>query len=309
MYDVIILGGGPAGLTAAIYCARAGMNALILEGGYTGGQAVYAVKLENYPGAVDGESGPELMKRFEQQAVALGARLIAAQVERVEISDVKRVYTTDAVYEAPALIIATGAEPAKLGIPGELENIGRGVSYCATCDGAFYKNKEVAVVGGGYTAVEDVLFLTNLNCKVYLIHRREQLRARGPRAESALAHPNVIPVFSTTVVRIDKSSDGLRLSLSGDRSPISVSGLFIAAGTRPRADLFNGSLDIDASGYILAGEDTATSVPGVFAAGDVRRKPLRQIVTATSDGAVAAYMASEWLMHRRVQREIQAIRV
>lgn len=288
MKDVVIIGGGAAGMTAAMYIARAGLDALVLERALVGGQASTANMIENYPGFPDGIGGPELMLLMEEQARRAGAEIDYIDVKNVELSGATKYVES---IPARAVIIASGAQMRKLGVPGESENIGRGVSYCATCDGALYRGKTVAVIGGGNTAVEDAIYLSRF-ARVFLIHRREQLRARGARAEKALSA--VAPLLGKNVLKIDRVASGLRLSLDDGKS-LDVDGVFVAVGTQPSTDIFKGILELTADGYIDAAEDTRTNIPGVFAAGDCRKKPLRQIITAASDGAIAAAMAMDYL--------------
>lgn len=289
MHDLIIIGGGPAGLTAGIYAARAGLDVIVIEKGFAGGQASTTNLIENYPGFPEGMGGPELMMRFQEQAERWGCTFAYDEVRNVELSgEIKRAGD----YEARAAIIAAGAVPRKLGVPGEEMYTGRGVSYCATCDGAFYKGREVAVIGGGDTAVEDVLYLSKFASKVYLIHRRNELRAKGKAAEKALE--NCEFMGGRIVSAFEREEGRIRIVFEGGES-LMVDGAFIAAGTQPGTDIFRGKLDMDEGGYIIAGEDCKTSVDGVFCAGDCRKKPLRQVVTAASDGAVAASMAVKWL--------------
>lgn len=289
MYDVLIIGGGAAGMTAGLYAARAGLKALIIEKGFAGGQASTTNWIENYPGFPEGIGGPELMMKFQEQAERAGCEFAWEDVEKAELKgEIKRVNG----YEGRAVIIATGAERRKLGVPGEDMNVGRGVSYCATCDGAFYKNKTVAVIGGGNTAVEDALYLSRFAEKVYLIHRRSELRARGSAVERARSAAEFL--LDKRAARFDRNGSGLDIIFE-DGERLSVDGIFIAVGTQPITGPFRGQVEMDAAGYIAAGEECRTSVPGVFCAGDCRTKPLRQVVTAASDGAVAANAASIWL--------------
>lgn len=292
MYDVAIVGGGPAGLTAGLYAARAGWKTLLLEGGFAGGQASTTDRLENYPGFVEGVGGPELMAAFLEQGTRFGLETRYAPAEAIDLR-ARRVSAGGQSFEARALILCLGATPRKLGVEGEAENVGRGVSYCATCDGAFYRGKRVAVVGGGDTAVEDALYLARF-ARVYLIHRRERLRAMGTRVEKLREDKNVEMLLGRTLSRIERRDAELALELSNGAS-LEVDGVFIAVGTEPNTRLLAGQLEMDPAGYILAGEDTRTSVPGVFAAGDCRKKPLRQVVTAAADGATAAFMAGAYL--------------
>ncbi len=292
MYDIAIVGGGPAGLTAGLYAARAGWKTVLLERGLPGGQAATTDRLENYPGFPEGVGGPELMMAFADQAARFGMETHYANVRKIGLEH-KCLTLDDGELEARALILALGATPRKLDVPGEAENIGRGVSYCATCDGAFYRGKRVAVVGGGDTAVEDALYLSRF-AHVTLIHRRDRLRAMGAQVEKLRQNSQVEMLLGFTVSQIERDAEGLLLRLSGDRT-LRVDGLFVAVGVVPQTGLLAGALSLDDAGYILAGEDTKTSVPGVFAAGDCRKKPLRQVSTAVGDGATAAYMASAYL--------------
>lgn len=298
MYDLIIVGGGPAGMTCGLYAARAGLKALLLEGELIGGQASTTNVLENYPGFPPGVGGPELMMSFEEQATRAGLEVRYEGVQRLDLAGpVKRVHTGGAL-EARALVLAMGAQRRKLGVPGEQELTGRGVSYCATCDGALYRGKRVAVVGGGDTAVEDALYLAPLS-PVVLIHRRGELRAQGVGARQVMGDARVEKRMGYTVERIDPAPGGLNLSLQGTAGQppehLEVAALFVGVGTLPLSQLVAGQLVLDEEGYVVAGEDTRTSVEGVFAAGDLRRKPLKQVVTAVADGAVAAYMAGRYL--------------
>lgn len=294
MYDILIVGGGAAGLTAGLYAARAGLKTGVIESGFAGGQASTTDRLENYPGFPDGVGGPELMMSFEQQASRFGMETIAGQAESLRLTGLEKNVMVDGTeYSARSIILAMGAKPRKLGVPGEEENIGRGVSYCATCDGALYRGKTVAVMGGGDTAVEDVNFLTQY-AKVFWLHRRASLRAMGRAADRALAHPQVTQMFSRTILGIRREDARLTLDLSSGDT-LSVDGLFIAVGTQPMTELARGLLPLTKDGYIIAGEDTVTAIPGVFCAGDCRQKPLRQVITASADGAVAAFMAARYL--------------
>ena len=292
MYDVAIIGGGPAGLTAGLYAARAGWKTVLVERGLPGGQAATTDRLENYPGFPEGVGGPELMMAFAEQAARFGLETRYAQARAID-AESKRLTLEDGEIEARAFILALGATPRKLGVPGETENIGRGVSYCATCDGAFYRGKRVAVIGGGDTAVEDALYLSRF-AHVTLIHRRDRLRAMGAQVEKLRANDHVEMLLTTTVSAIERAEQGLLLRLSGEKT-LAVDGVFVAVGVEPQTKLVEDQLPLDAGGYILAGEDTQTAIPGVFAAGDCRKKPLRQVSTAVGDGATAAYMAGVYL--------------
>ena len=296
LYDVMIIGGGPAGLTAGLYAARAGLSAVLLEQMFVGGQASTTDKLENYPGFPDGIGGPELMMQFEQQATNAGLEIRYEPAEKLELEgEIKKAHTAGGIIEAKTAILCMGAARRLLGVPGEEKLTGRGVSYCATCDGALYRGKSVAVVGGGDTAMEDALYLARICEKVTLIHRRDQLRAIGHRAKAVLANEKIEVLYNSRVEKIEQAEGGVRLTLNEGRA-LEVSGLFVAIGTKPESELVKDQVELTEDGYVKAGEDTRTSVPGVFVAGDLRKKPLRQVVTAASDGAVAAYQAAEYVL-------------
>jgi len=295
LYDVMMIGGGPAGLTAGLYAARAGLSAVLLEQMFVGGQASTTDKLENYPGFPDGIGGPELMMQFEQQATNAGLEIRYEPAEKLELEgEIKKAHTAGGIIEAKTAILCMGAARRLLGVPGEEKLTGRGVSYCATCDGALYRGKSVAVVGGGDTAMEDALYLARIFQKVTLIHRRDQLRAIGHRAKAVLANEKIEVLYNSRVEKIEQAEGGVRLTLNEGRA-LEVSGLFVAIGTKPESELVKDQVELTEDGYVKAGEDTRTSVPGVFVAGDLRKKPLRQVVTAASDGAVAAYQAAEYI--------------
>lgn len=300
MYDAIIVGGGPAGMTAGLYAVRAGLKTLLLERELIGGQASTTDKLENYPGFPGGIGGPELMMQFEQQATGLGLEVRYDAVDALELTgEIKRVRLRKETLEARAIILCMGAARRPLGIENEQALIGRGLSYCATCDGAFYVGKTVAVVGGGDTAIEDALYLSQRS-QVKLIHRRGALRASGLAAQRALENPSIEAMLGYVVTAAQPQEEGgLLLTLENaatrERQQLAVAGLFVAVGTQPNSQLVAGQVDLDEAGYIVAGEDTCTSARGVYAAGDVREKPLKQVVTAVSDGAVAATMAARQL--------------
>jgi len=298
MYDVMIIGGGPAGLTAGLYAARAGLKAVLLEQMFVGGQASTTDKLENYPGFPEGIGGPELMMMFEQQATAMGLEIRYEPAEALFLTEkIKRARTASGDIEAKSAIVCMGAGRKLLGVPGEERLTGRGVSYCATCDGAIYRGREVAVVGGGDTAMEDALYLSNICKKVTLIHRRDAFRAVGRQVENVLSRDNVEVLYNSRVERIEKSDAGIVLHLNEGRE-LNVSAVFVAIGTRPESALIAGQIECDRDGFALAGEDTKTNLDGVFAAGDLRKKPLRQVITAASDGAVAAYEAINYLQEQ-----------
>ncbi len=294
--SVAIIGGGPAGLTAGLYAARAGLEAVLFESGFPGGQASTTDVLHNYPGFPGGIGGPELMANFMQSAEEAGMKTEYMGVSTLQLSADEKLITLESGEQltADAVILCMGAKARKLGIPGEEMNIGRGVSYCATCDGALYRGKNVAIVGGGNTAVEDGLYLARFCKSVTLIHRRDELRAQGHDVERLRACENVHFLLKETVTAIERGEDGLMLQL-GSGNVRNVHGLFVAVGTIPQTDLVKDQLECTPDGYITAGEDTCTSVPGVYAAGDLRTKPLRQVVTAAADGAVAATAAANYV--------------
>lgn len=300
IFDLMIIGGGPAGYTAALYGARAGLTVRLIEKLAPGGQMGTTDMVDNYPGFPDGINGFELAMNMKAGAERFGARTISAQVTGLELSgDVKTLRTPKEDYKARTVILATGAQPRELGIPNERKLRGRGVSYCATCDGMFYKGKTVAVVGGGNTAVADALYLSRICEKVYLIHRRDKLRAPQVQQQNLEKAGNVEFIWNSVVkeLRFEQRLTGLTVGHkeTGGLRELECAGVFIAVGQVPETALFKDQVELDSSGYVVAGEDCRTSIPGVFAAGDLRAKPLRQIVTAASDGAVAATAAQEFL--------------
>ena len=299
MYDILIIGGGPAGLTAAIYAARAGKRTAILEREAAGGQIVSAPLVENYPGAPS-VSGAELAGRMRAQAEALGAELLYTEASGLEKTQTGfRVLCTDGTREARTVILATGASHRRLGLPGEELLTGCGVSYCALCDGAFYEGADVAVVGGGETALQDALFLASICRSVTLIHRRDSFRAGAQLVSRAERQGNIRILRSRTVEKLvwsDEALQGLLLRNpeTGQTERLDVEGLFVAVGQVPQSAPFADAV-AEENGYYLAGEDTKTSLPGVFAAGDGRRKQVRQLTTAVSDGTAAAIAACRYL--------------
>lgn len=300
IFDLMIIGGGPAGYTAALYGARAGLTVRLIEKLAPGGQMGTTDMVDNYPGFPDGINGFELAMNMKAGAERFGARTISAQVTGLELSrDVKTLRTPKEDYKARTVILATGAQPRELGLPNERELRGRGVSYCATCDGMFYRGKTVAVVGGGNTAVADALYLSRICEKVYLIHRRDKLRAPQVQQQNLEKAGNVEFIWNSVVkeLRFEQRLTGLTVGHkeTGGLRELECAGVFIAVGQVPETALFKDQVELDSSGYVVAGEDCRTSIPGVFAAGDLRAKPLRQIVTAASDGAVAATAAQEFL--------------
>ena len=299
MYDIIIVGAGPAGLTAAIYARRAAKTVLVLEAKAWGGQIVNTPDIENYPAAAH-ISGYDFGQALYDQAVGLGAEVKLEKVVGAEdLGQSKRVTTQLGVYEGRALILATGSENRTLGLENETALIGRGVSYCATCDGNFFRRRDVAVVGGGNTALEDALYLADLANKVYLIHRRDSFRGEQTTVEKLRQRENVEFVYNSTVTRLaaDKRLNAVEVTnkLDGSRRTIPVSGLFVAVGRIPENENFRHLAELDAAGYAVAGEDCQTRTPGVFVAGDNRTKQVRQLVTAAADGAVAATEAVKYL--------------
>lgn len=299
MYDVIIIGAGPAGLSAAIYAMRAKLDTLVLEQTGPGGQVLTTYEVDNYPG-LQGISGYDLGTKMKEHAVHLGAGIVSEEVREIVWEKESRLVKTDrAEYETKTLIIASGAVHAKLGLQDEERLSGMGVSYCATCDGAFYRDGVTAVVGGGDVALEDAIFLARLCKKVYLIHRRHELRGARSLQETLLSLPNVEVLWDSVVtsIRGEEEVEGIAVEnlLTKETAEYPVDGIFIAVGIRPASQIFDGLVGLDEAGYIIAGEDTKTSVEGIFAAGDVRAKPLRQIVTAVADGANAVYGVQEYL--------------
>ncbi len=302
-YDAIIIGAGPAGLTAAIYLQRAGWRTVVLEAYVCGGQMANTPEIENYPG-YSRISGVELSTSLYNQAVEQGARIEFDGVSAVRLYEAEKTVETQSgrTFRARAVIVANGAKRRKLGIPGEEELAGRGVSYCATCDGGFYKGKHTLVVGGGNTAVEDALYLSNLCERVHIIHRRDEFRAGRVLTDALQKRENITIHYDTIPVEIRQAEGKPMVGeievenvKTGGRTGIPVQGVFVAVGFEPDNQLFAGQLTLDPSGYIVAGEDTRTNLDGVFAAGDTRTKTLRQIVTAAGDGAIAAFEAGGYL--------------
>lgn len=302
MYDLIILGSGPAGLSAAIYASRAQLNTIVIEKApMSGGQVINTYEVDNYPGE-KGISGFDLSMKFRQHCDQLGARFISGEVESLIVEeDVKKVVLNNGdTHEAKAIIIATGAIWRKLGVPGEEELSGMGVSYCATCDGAFFRNKEVAVVGGGDVAVEDAIFLARLCKKVYVIHRRDSFRAAKVLSARLERLENVEIIWDSTVEEIHGKdmveSITIKNVKTSEERDIQLSGVFVAVGMIPNSESFKEVVKTDDRGYIIADETCKTSVPGVFAAGDIRTKALRQIITAAADGANAVTSVEQYFL-------------
>ncbi len=303
--DLVIVGGGPAGLTAYIYAARARLKTVLVERLSPGGQVLVTDWVENYPGFPEGISGAELMEKFSAHARTLGLEPILDEAVGLTVDGELRLVhlASGRILVAPTVIVATGASPKKLGVPGEAELTGKGVSYCATCDGPFFRDEVIAVVGGGNTAVQESLFLTRFVRKIYLIHRRDQLRATKILQERALDHPKIEFLWNTVVTEIlgQEKVEGVRIKnvKTGEEEVLQVGGIFIFIGIKPQTEWLDGVLAVDEGGFIVTDSEMRTSLPGVFAAGDVRAKACRQIVTAAGDGATAAYMAEHYLAERR----------
>ena len=302
MYDVIVIGTGPAGLAAAIYGTRAKLNMLVLEQNFmSGGQVVNTYEVDNYPG-LPGVSGMDLSLKFREHAEKLGMEFLRAKVNKIAVGEngIKTVEAENQTYETKTVILAPGAHHRLLNVPGEESLSGMGVSYCATCDGAFYKGSDVAVIGGGDVAVEDAIFLARGCRKVYVVHRRNELRAAKSLQEKLFSLPNVEMVWNSAVESIEgeEQVEAVRLKQLKDGSSrtLQVDGVFVAVGITPDSDLLKGIAEMDENGYIAADETCETSVPGIYAAGDVRKKPLRQIITAAADGANAITSAERYLI-------------
>ncbi|MCL2170061.1 MAG: thioredoxin-disulfide reductase [Defluviitaleaceae bacterium] len=305
IYDVIVIGGGPAGLAAGLYAGRARLSTLMVEKLTEGGQIVTTNEVENYPGGIHEESGPSLVGRMVSQVEKFGVKTVKEAVTEVSLEgDVKVITTSTNVYKSKTVIIATGANPRPIGCPGEAELVGMGVSYCATCDGAFFEDLEIYVVGGGDSAVEEALFLTRFGRKVTIIHRRDELRAAKYLQEQALAHEKIEFMWDSVVTEI-KGDDCVEAMVvenvkTGEKTEVVADpedgtfGIFVFVGLVPASDLYKGVIDMQ-DGYILTNENMETNVKGVYAAGDIRVKTLRQVVTAAADGAIAATMADKYI--------------
>ena len=302
--NLIVLGGGPAGYTAALYAARANLEPLVIEGFQWGGQLQNTTDVENYPGYPEGIMGPEMMNQFRAQAERFGTRFITDDADRIELSDggVQKVFVGDDEYQAKALILAMGAEPRRLGLPGELELSGRGVSTCGVCDGAFFKDQDVAVIGGGDSAMEDSIFISKYASNLSLIHRRDEFRASKIMTDRALAQPNITTKTPYTPEEFLAGDDGklravrLRNAESGETEELEVDGAFVAIGHIPRSELVADQVDVDDNGYVLTeGKSTRTNVAGVFAIGDLVDHTYRQAITAAGTGCMGA-LDAEWYL-------------
>lgn len=302
IYDMIIIGGGPAGYTAALYAARAGIDAVLLEKLSAGGQMALTGDIDNYPGFSEGVDGFTLGMQMQQGAERFGAKTEYAEVESVDFFDrIKKIETTNGVYYGKTVVIATGANPRELGVAGEIDLVGKGVHYCAHCDGRFYKDKTVVVVGGGNSAAADALYLSNLAKKVYVVHRRDTLRATKIYHDPLMKAENVEFVWNSTVSEfiVDSKVKGIKVKtkITESESEILCDGVFVSIGRKPATEFLGNEIALDENKYIIADESTKTNIDGVYAAGDVRTKELRQVVTAVADGAVAVHHAEEYIMN------------
>lgn len=305
IYDLIIIGSGPAGLSAAIYAQRARLETLVIEkDGISGGQVLTTYEVDNYP-ALPGIGGFELGTKMREHADKLGTSFVDGEVETIQLDgDYKKVVTENQIYTTKTVIIATGASHAKLGVAGEEELLGMGVSYCATCDGAFFRGKTVAVVGGGDVAIEDAIFLARFCEKVYVIHRRDELRAAKILQDSLFELPNVEILWDTIVTNINGEEQVTSLSLenkkTNEKTELEVQGIFVAVGIHPNTEKVQATVSVDKGGYIIADETCATNIEGIYACGDVRTKQLRQIVTAVADGANGVTSVQKYLIEKKV---------
>lgn len=300
-YDMIIIGGGPGGYTAALYAARAGLDTVVLEKLSAGGQMALTTQIDNYPGFPEGVDGFQLGEDMRAGAERFGAKTVYAEVFEADLKkEPKEIRTSDGTFYGKTVVIATGANPRELGVEGEQALVGKGVNYCAACDGMFYKGKTVAVIGGGNTAAAEAMHLSRICQKVYLIHRRDTLRATQIYHAPLENADNVEFRWNSRVIRLihEDRLTGIEIAdvHTGERQEISLDGIFVSIGRRPNTELVAGQLQLDESGYIIADESTRTNIPGVFAVGDVRTKAVRQIVTAVADGAVAAHQAQQYVL-------------
>lgn len=303
-YDIAIIGGGPAGLGAAIYSARGGMKTVLFEKGLLGGQIVLTNEVENYPGFEDVISGFELIEKMKNQATKFGTEIKEEEVKAIGLEGIcKLIETNKAHYRAKSIIYCAGAHPRKLNVPGEKKLTGRGVSYCATCDGALYRNKVVAVVGGGDSAVEEAIFLTNFASKVYIIHRRDSLRAVHAVQQKAFKNDKIEIIWDTVVQEITGESQVKSLLLFNRKknlqTELPVHGVFIYVGIIPNNELVESRLELDSQGFIITDKSMHTNIPGIYGAGDITQKVLRQVVTAVNDGAIAAFSAEKWIQENK----------
>lgn len=300
IYDMIVIGGGPGGYTAALYATRAGLSVVVLEKLSAGGQMALTSQIDNYPGFPEGIDGFDLADNMQQQAERFGAQSELAEVTSVRLDgEIKVIESSEGTFYGKTVVISTGATPRELGLPNEKALVGQGVNYCAHCDGMFYKDKAVVVVGGGNTAAADAMLLSRIAKKVTVIHRRDTLRATKIYHEPLMSAPNVEFCWNSTVSELlhDSKVTGVKVKNvnTGEESVINCDGVFVSVGRSPASQLVNGQLALDPAGYIIADESTRTNIPGVFAVGDVRTKVLRQVVTAVADGAIAAHHAEEYL--------------
>ena len=299
-YDVIIVGGGPAGLAAGLYASRGGLKTAIFEKGLVGGQIVLTTEVENYPGVSGNVSGFDIIEKMKEQVINFGVDIIEEEIDAIGLRGLcKLIETPKNKYEAKTVIIATGAHPRKLNVPGEQKLTGRGVSYCATCDGALYRGKNVAVIGGGDSAIEEAQFLAKFAEKVYIVHRRDALRATKIIQDRAFKNPKIEFIWNSIVQEINGDTAVESISLfnkqTKEASKLAVDGVFVYVGIIPNTTLVESRVNLDDRNFIVTDETMHTNIPGVFAAGDVIHKVLRQVVTAAADGAIAAYSAERWI--------------
>lgn len=309
VYDMIIVGGGPGGYTSALYAARAGFNVLVLEKFSAGGQMALTHQIDNYPGFEDGIDGFSLADKMKKQAERFGARSENAEVIKVNLTvNPKEIETAKGTFLSKTVLLAAGANPRELGVDKETELIGRGVAYCASCDGMFYRGKTVVVVGGGNTAAADAILLSRIAKKVIIVHRRDTLKATRIYHEPLMNAENVEFKWDSTVTELlyEDKITGVKIKnvKTGEESIIDCDGVFVSVGRKPATDFLGSQLDLDENGYIIADETTKTSIPGVYAVGDIRTKQLRQVVTAVSDGAMAVHSAEEYLAEEHKWSEI-----
>ncbi len=312
LYDLIIIGGGPAGFTAALYAARARLDVLVIERLYSGGMLATMNLMENYPGFEEPISGPDLALRMENQVRKSGAQILNEPVTEVKLDEPKKLVTTaDNSYLGKAVILCMGTTPKSLGLPKEDRFRGAGISFCATCDGAFYRDKSVAVIGGGDTALEDALYLARICSKVMIVHRRDTLRATRILREEALEHKKIAIVWNSEVCEYlgESKLSGIKLKnvVTGAISKSHVAGVFMAIGSKPNNELVQNKVKLSESGHILTNELMETDIPGVYAAGDIREKAFRQVITAAADGAIAASMAERYISTNAVEKLLTPI--